>query len=152
SHDSSLEIARTYARYDTRVTVWSNPQRLGLFANYNSSIERATGKYIKLFAQDDLLAPTMLERALQAISSNANVALLSTARLLVDDRGQGRPAPDRIDLPPVQPGREMMNRCLSSIRNWIGEPSAVLFPAALIGTGFDTSFFHCGDLEYWLRI
>src|SRR5262249_40381711 len=63
SHDSSLEIARTYARYDTRVTVWSNPQRLGLFANYNSSIERATGKYIKLFAQDDLLAPTMLERA-----------------------------------------------------------------------------------------
>jgi len=152
SQDTSLEVARTYARYDARVTVWSNPQRLGLFANYNSCMQRATGKYIKLFAQDDLLAPPMLERCLQALSTEANVALVSTARLLIDEKGQPHEATAQLDPPRLQPGQEMINRCLSSIRNWIGEPSAVMFPAALMDSGFDTCFFHSGDLEYWLRI
>ncbi len=152
SQDSSLEIARAYARGDRRVTVWSNPERLGLFANYNACMQRAGGTYIKLFAQDDLFAPTMLARALEAFAAETNVALVSTARVAIDEQGQPQEFPEANDSPRLQPGRAVTKRCLTEIRNWIGEPSTVMFPSALMGSGFDTTFSHSGDLEYWLRI
>ena len=58
SQDSSLEIAHSYAKRDTRIIVSSNPKNLGLFANYNACQKLASGKYIKPFAQDDSTCPS----------------------------------------------------------------------------------------------
>jgi glycosyltransferase involved in cell wall biosynthesis len=152
SQDSSLDIARSYAEKDSRIVVWSNPVNLGLFANYNAAMRRASGKYVKLFAQDDLLAPKMLERALEAFASSPAVNLVGTARLEINERGESEKVTKQLDSSRLIAGRDVIDGCLVKLYNWIGEPSAVMFPSDAIGNGFDESFHHLGDLEYWLRI
>jgi hypothetical protein len=131
--------------------VWSNAQNVGLFGNYNVCLERAGGKYIKPFAQDDLLHPQMLARMLETFALEPKVALVSTRRLVIEEAG-ALPRIDQLDSSRIIQGDEAIQGCLLSRTNWIGEPSAVMFPASLIGSGFDTSFYHYGDLEYWFRI
>src|SRR5262249_12556442 len=41
---------------------------------------------------------------------------------------------------------------LIALNNWVGEPSTVMFRRDRIGTGFDTNFFHYGDIDYWFRV
>src|SRR5580693_4962244 len=57
STDSTKEIIQEYSSKDKRVKSWTNPQNLKLFGNYNACIEKASGKYIKLYAHDDLFEP-----------------------------------------------------------------------------------------------
>ncbi len=58
STDASWQIIQEYARSERRIKCWQNQSNLGLFKNYNVCMEQASGEYIKLFAQDDLLEPT----------------------------------------------------------------------------------------------
>jgi hypothetical protein len=151
SQDSSLKIARDYAGKDPRVVVWSNPQNVGLFGNYNVCLSRAGGKYIKPFAQDDLLHPEMLAKMLETFSLQPETALVSTKRLVIEKVGT-LPRMEQFDSSRMIPGDEAIKDCLLSRTNWIGEPSTVMFPSSLVGSGFDTSFYHSGDIEYWFRI
>lgn len=152
SQDGSLAIAQSYAGRDSRILVWSNQDNLGLFANYNATMRRASGRYIKLFAQDDLLAPEMLERALQVFDSSTTVSLVGTSRLEINERGESEKVAKQLDSSRLVSGQDVIDGCLIKLYNWIGEPSAVMFPAQFIGAGFDETFHHLGDLEYWLRI
>jgi glycosyltransferase involved in cell wall biosynthesis len=151
SEDSSVAIAEGYAKRDDRIVLWSNRRNLGLFANYNECLARATGKLIKPFAQDDLLEPNMLARLLQTFEASTNIVLASTQRLGIDQDGTPL-ALDQFQSTRLIAGDELIKGCLPSFTNWIGEPSAVMFPASVMNTGFDTSFFHLGDLEYWFRL
>lgn len=152
SEDASLAIANSYARRDRRITVWSNPQNLGLFGNYNQCLKRASGRYIKLFAQDDSLAPQMLSRSLEAFSAGQDIALVSTRRQILSEEGGAARAIQQLDSSRTVAGDDVIKGCLRTLHNWIGEPSSVMFPSSLAGNGFDTSFHHLGDLEYWFRI
>ena len=62
STDDTVAVAQQYAARDPRVSVQVNPQRLGLANNWNRAVGCAEGEWIKLLFQDDLLAPTCLER------------------------------------------------------------------------------------------
>jgi glycosyltransferase involved in cell wall biosynthesis len=152
SEDSSLAIANSYARRDKRIVVWSNPENLGLFGNYNQCLKRASGRYIKLFAQDDLLAPQMLSRVLEAFSAGPDIALVSTRRVILSDQGEADRNIQQLDSTRLIAGDDVIKGCLPTFQNWVGEPSAVTFPSSLAGEGFDTSFYHIGDMEYWFRI
>jgi len=41
---------------------------------------------------------------------------------------------------------------LLNLTNWVGEPSIVMFRKSAIGSGFASTFYHFGDIEYWFRI
>jgi hypothetical protein len=152
SSDSSLAIAQELAKKDKRISVWSNPERLGLFPNYNACLQRASGTYIKLFAQDDLLDPSMLAKSIAAFESAPSVNMVCTARLTIDSEGKTEQSQAQFDATGTFAADDVIRDCLSKFANNIGEPSAVMFPSARRGSGFDTSFYHLGDLEYWFRI
>lgn len=155
SSDASVEIIRLYAAQDQRIVWWRNEKSLGLFQNYNACIERATGNYIKLFAQDDLLEPACLERMGNVLDVIPAVNLVSCARRVIDESmDEGNESVMRNDLAKglVLNAESIVLKSLLTLSNHIGEPAAVMFRASAKDKGFDTRYHHVGDLEYWLRI
>lgn len=160
STDDSFAIATEFAEKDKRVVAWKNETNQGLFENYNLCMQKARGKFIKLFAQDDLFAPTMLEKAREALLTEEGVSLVVSGRKWIDEEGTSyeplqealrriwRPFPCVTRLP----GRDVIAETLRTLTNWIGEPSTVMFKAEHRGDGFDAGFRQIGDLEFWYRI
>ena len=66
SSDGTLDFARELARGDNRFRFIQNQRRLGLAGNWNRSISAARGEWIKFVFQDDIIAPTCVEKLLQA--------------------------------------------------------------------------------------
>ncbi len=60
STDGSVEIAREYARRDTRIRVVVNETNRGQFANRNYAMTLARGQYIKYHDSDDVMYPHCL--------------------------------------------------------------------------------------------
>jgi len=151
SQDDSGQIARACASRDARIKVFSNESNIGLFANYNACLNKATGRFVKLFAQDDILLPQMLEKQLEVFDKATDVHLVSTKRLFIDEEcSQSEFC--QFDSDRLIKGNDLITGCLAERINWIGEPSSVMFPSSSIGLGFDSNFHQLGDLEYWFRI
>lgn len=152
SLDGSWDLIKKMAAQDKRIVPWRNDKRLGLFANYNACIEAARGKYIKLFAQDDLLAPQALEQMLAAFAANDNIALVVSAKRWISESNEVLSEVSTFQEDTRVAGADVVLYNLIRLTNWVGEPSTAMFPREFAGSGFDTDFFHYGDLEYWFRI
>lgn len=120
---------------------------------------RRAKSIIKPFAQDDVLHPKNLEWFVSALQSNPQTALAATARNWIDD--DGADVSNIFRTPSVSDyfkdfgsisGIEVVSKSLVPVVNFIGEPACVAFPRELICEGFDPSYNHLGDLDYWLRI
>lgn len=159
STDSSLEIIESYAKLDARIKFWLNDRQLGLFGNYNAAMGPSRGAFIKPHAQDDVWAPTLLERTLDVLFRHPEVALVSTGRRLISADSKEISQPFGSNTPvdlfgahAVYPAGLVISRSLDPLENFIGEPCTVMFRREWLGEGFSTKFRHLGDLEYWLRI
>ncbi len=152
SKDNSEEIAGAYAKQDARIVYWKNESNKGLFGNYNECMRRASGQFIKLFAQDDIFAPTLIERMLDSFREHKDVVLVACARSIVDKNGVQQKIMREYAATSVVDGSLKVRDDLLRVSNGIGEPSTVMFPRNLVGDGFDTRLYHLGDIDYWHRI
>ncbi len=152
SSDGSAKIAEEYAARDKRIRYWKNKNRQGLFGNYNACIKEARGKYIKPFAQDDVLLPDSLKTMSAILDNESNIVLVSSSRQIIDDAGQITELKQPIKQDMRASGKEVIAFHLIGLNNWVGEPSTVMYRAEFAGDGFDRSYYHYGDIEYWFRI
>jgi glycosyltransferase involved in cell wall biosynthesis len=108
-----------------------NPVRLGVRANYRKCFASARGEFVKFLCDDDLLAPTCVERLLDTFRRAPDVTLATSHRQLID--AEGRHHPDQpATLPIVErdaliAGHTLVNAMLMAGLNVIGEPSTTLF-------------------------
>lgn len=61
SIDNTVEIAKSFAEKDNRVSVYTNEKNLGDYPNRNRAASYAKGKYIKYVDADDYIYPNGLE-------------------------------------------------------------------------------------------
>lgn len=155
STDDTLEVVGRLA--DERVRVLTTAVNVGAGANWNRAVRAARGRYLKLLCQDDVLAPTCLERQVAALAGEAGAAatLVCVRRVVIDERGRTltqRGFAHRTS--GVIPGPEAVRLLIRSGGNPIGEPSAVLFrkeDALRVGL-FDESAEYVIDIDMWLRL
>jgi glycosyltransferase involved in cell wall biosynthesis len=152
SADRSRNIIEEYAGKDPRIVYWVNPKRLGLFGNYNACLNAATGNFVKPFAQDDLLEPDALARMCKVLEECAGVALVSTGKRWISEEGEEIKRVIQFESDQLLSGKEVIIANLVNLTNWVGEPSTVMFRARDRGNGFDPSYYHYGDIEYWFRL
>lgn len=160
SSDQSSTIIARYTRLDKRIKSWVNQSNLGLFQNYNECMRRATGTFIKPFAQDDLLHSTALELMHNVLAEAPTIALVSCAKQWIGADNQiieakndsERKALSAFDQDILLKGDDAILDSLDKFINWLGEPCSAMFRREHVGCGFDTSFRQIGDLEYWYRI
>jgi glycosyltransferase involved in cell wall biosynthesis len=160
SSDRSPEVIEQFRASEKRIRYIKNAQNLGLFNNYNECIKQATGHYIKLFAQDDIFHPNILERMVDVLKKRPEVALISCTKGWVGEHGERIEAGNEMalrtlrpfDVDTQKPAEEAILDSFQRFVNWLGEPSTVMFRNEHKSSGFDVRFRQIGDLEYWYRI
>ncbi len=85
STDATEQICQDYAHQDPRIRYYRNDTNLGAARNYNRTFELAQGEYFKWAADDDLLAPTFLERCVEILDQKPSVVLCYTAEVCIDE-------------------------------------------------------------------
>lgn len=86
STDETLKIINSYARNDDRIVVISKPNT-GLTDSLNVGLQRARGEWIARLDADDVAFPTRLERQIEFLNNNKEIALLGSGCTLIDDKG-----------------------------------------------------------------
>jgi glycosyltransferase involved in cell wall biosynthesis len=170
STDGSVELVRAWLRKDKRIRVEVGSDSGGAVANHDRCIRLAQGELVKFLHQDDLLAPTCLERLAATFDAHQSVGLAFCRReILLDQPGDPREMAWKEEyeelhtgfsaLAPFNRGRDLLEQYLPTFgdpryRNWIGEPSAVMVrrpSLERVGT-FNDRMWQSWDLELWLRL
>ncbi len=108
-----------------------NPNRDGGRSNFNLCFSLARGEYIKFLCDDDLLAPDCVEKMTGVLITRPEITLVTSHRQRIDE--QDNPLPDsEATLRPVEEnsvveGVSMIRAVLTSMSNFIGEPTTPMF-------------------------
>jgi hypothetical protein len=160
SQDQTLLIVEEFSKTDKRVKLFRNQQRLGAVKNYNHSVHSSNGSFIKPFAQDELLGATNLARCVETLIANPDLSFVTTAKDWIDEldrpimTGDGYPravtqyfdGDERINY------LQTLRSCFSTLTNWVGAPSTLLFRREVFQDGFSPEFSQLMDLEFFLRL
>lgn len=132
-------------------------------SNFNLCFSLARGEFVKFLCDDDLLAPNCVERMVDVITRHPGVALVTSRRQRID--AEGRPLEDSestlipLELDALIEGTSLSRAMLTSMVNFVGEPSTPLFRRADLHNKVGDILSYCGeritfvnDIAMWLTI
>ena len=154
STDGSLEWLGDLA--DPRITVHALPQGTPAATTWSTASSHATGAFVKLLCQDDLITPDAIERQVRDLSAHPDAGMVANPRDIVSasgkvlfrSRGCDGVRPGEVD------GRTAITVAYRRAQNIFGEPLAVLFRRAALQDHLpwnDTYPFML-DLEMYTRV
>ncbi len=119
STDRTEAICREYAAREPRIRYHRQPANYGAAPNYNDVYHRATGKYFKWAAHDDLIAPTFLSECLAVLVDDPGSVAAFTGSISIDADGNelGRSDP-RAGLAAPDVADEGEDRHISPHQGW----------------------------------
>jgi glycosyltransferase involved in cell wall biosynthesis len=146
SADNTDDVVIKYLS-DPRVFYYKNDSNLGLAGNWNKCLTYAKGEYIKYLCSDDKIHPQLLEKFVPIMDQNSNISLITSYREEFGmETGKNEPP-----LTYMQNGKKIIYETLKD-RNWIGEPSSVMFRKANLWLGnFSSDYIFYLDWDMWLK-
>ena len=151
STDGTVKWIEEKASTAPKIHFYQNATNIGLVGNFNACLGYARGEYIKFLCADDLLLPESVQRMSDALDADSSVALLVGGRELIDEKGAPIATRKYAAENAKVPGIEVINRCFFG-KNYIGEPSAVMFRKKNAQRGFQESLPQLMDLEMWFHL
>ena len=88
STDSTAGICASYALADNRIRFYRNDRNLGAAENFNRVFSYARADYFKWIAYDDICLPEFLEKCVEVLDRDPQVALCYPKTLLIDADGK----------------------------------------------------------------
>ncbi len=161
STDGTMAICKEFKERDPRVKIIRNDKNLGLVGNWNKCIEEASGEWIKLHFQDDLMAPETVEEMLRAADEFDVKFVLADRKYIFEGKRKNhfdnlRRLSDHYNQTTVLEAGEL-GTLLNKIgidHNFMGEPILGLIEKDLFKAygNYDEHLKQIVDLEYWLRL
>lgn len=87
SSDQTSNIVKELNKLDERIIVDRNDSLLGMAANWNAVVKRASGEYLVLLSADDLIELSFIEKCINVFRCNPNVDIVSTEHWLLTKEG-----------------------------------------------------------------
>ena len=87
STDSTEEICRAYAARDSRIRYVRQQMNMGAAPNHNYLVQSARGRLFKWAAHDDLFAPKLVERCIEALEDRPELILAHAYMGTADEHG-----------------------------------------------------------------
>lgn len=87
STDETESICRDYAARDQRIRYIRQEKNLGAVPNFNRVFEVSRGEYFKWASHDDLCGPTFIERCVEVLDGNPDIAWCHTRSSHIDAEG-----------------------------------------------------------------
>lgn len=129
-----------------------NNRNLGTYGTLNVGIQHATGEFLAVFNDDDLWAPTKLQRQVNLMDAHQKVGLVHTDGWFIDGKGERNrdDSPLGFTFPRTETGDVLL--ALVEANKIIA--SAVLARRSCFDAlgGFNADYFGSGDWEMWYRI
>jgi glycosyltransferase involved in cell wall biosynthesis len=158
--DKVQNIVRLYLQKYSNIRYYNNGGPMGRYGaeNSNKCLNLAMGKYINYLNDDDVFYPRKIEEMAKYLKDES-ITLVTSHRSCIDSKGNI--LPDNEVTAPISnenhiyDGKEIGARMLLTRRNFIGEPTAVLFRKADIeGYGvFMGRQYQCiPDMAMWLSL
>jgi glycosyltransferase involved in cell wall biosynthesis len=147
STDESTEVVRGFR--DKRIRIETQAKNVGLIETLNSGIGMARGSLLARMDADDLSHPERFALQVDYLCAHPEVAGVSCAFDVIDDRG--RPLPD--DYGRARPVEPLALRWGLNFGCFFTHSGAVLRSSVLRESGgFDSRYAHAEDYELWLRL
>ena len=155
STDNTYDIVLKYAAKDRRIQALRNEKNLGMMPNWNKGLSLCKGEYWGKLDADDYWAPTMIEKSIQILENNKNVALVCSKYQIVDENNIVKNPPE---IPNFAKNKEFS--CIDLVK--LGPQKMFQYNILRQGIGLmrrsffeQTSNFNIldnGDTEMWYRI
>jgi glycosyltransferase involved in cell wall biosynthesis len=146
SSDNTDEVVQKYL-HNEKIQYHKNEQNLGLAGNWNKALAYAKGDYIKFLMSDDKFHPDLLKKFVDVMDQHPGVSLVTSYREQFGAETEMN-APEFTHL---QKGEKIIYETLKD-RNWIGEPTCVMFRRSNLWLGdFNPEFLYYIDWEMWIR-
>ncbi|MBS4054015.1 MAG: glycosyltransferase [Thermaerobacter sp.] len=84
SNDRTALVINNSINSDKRVMFYRQESNVGITANYNFLVSKCNGKYIALFAGDDIMHPEKIERQVQLLEANDSASFCHHAVEILD--------------------------------------------------------------------
>ncbi len=127
--DASSEHLRNLD--DPRIRLLSMPRGTSAAENWTAATVAASGEFIKLVCQDDLLTPASISQQVSDLESHPSAVMAIAQRDIIDARGNLLFARRGLSGVPrnrtLISGNDMIRTCYEQGTNVLGEPLAVLF-------------------------
>ena len=85
STDNTAEVVNGFK--DNRIKYYRNLVNVGATRNYNRALQMATGKYIAIFSDDDVMLPGNLAAKVRVLDQNITVGLVQSNTREIDAQG-----------------------------------------------------------------
>lgn len=140
STDSSLQIARSYERKDSRVKVYSDGRNRNLGFRLNQMSGMVSTKYLARMDADDIMHPDKIKKQLTVLEANPEIDVLGTNAYSIDENNS------------IQGIRLMYgsNKILERVRSFI-HPTIVAKTAWFLDNPYDVKAIRVEDAELWFR-
>lgn len=133
------------------ITCVFNDDNLGTYASLNVGLSKATGEFVAILNDDDLWAPTKLDRQIELFERHPQIGLVHTDGWFIDGEGKRlEGAPLGFEFPRTETGDVLIDLMYAN---------KIIASAALVRRscfeelgGFNEQYFGSGDWEMWYRI
>lgn len=134
---------------DSRIHLYCNDKNLGAVNNCNKALEYATGKYLKILMQDDILSKEHLEKSVEIMESDSSVMMTTCQSYIINENNEIISSRKRYKKDMKFDGIAYSKKSLIG-RNIFGEPSLVCFRREVYDKGlrFDSSFKFNFDWDF----
>ncbi len=142
---STDTTAEAVARYGAKVMYVRQDQQ-GVPKARQHGLQRALGEYITFLDSDDLMAPTKIERQVQALNEHPEVGLCHGWYYTIDEHGR------KLDLMTDMPATDVLTELICRCFIWSGAP--LMRRAWLDAVGLYSSAWErwSYDWDLWLRL
>jgi GT2 family glycosyltransferase len=150
STDNSLEVATDLASTTNNIFLEKNRTNMGMHGSFNKAVDWADAKYFLLLHADDLLAPGALQRAIDCLEKNPNVAMTYGYSV---PYGVSTRTFDQSEEWKIESGATYIERRCLTAQNPVAASTAVLRTSAQKAAGYyDEKLSLTNDVELWLRV
>ena len=147
STDGTESICREFAARDERIRYHRHSTNLGGSANHEYVLAATTGKYFRVAAHDDVLAPTLVEKCVRELERDPGAVLAITRVQIIDQDGEPGPEIDAHLRGMSSPSEVQRFGLITCRQNWATPVYGVMRREAMEGkhilgryTGADRTF------------
>ena len=88
STDGTEKIVLGYADADDRIRYHRNPTNIGGSRNQTLTMEMSRGRYYRMAAHDDFIAPTFLEECVKVLDARPEVVICFSGTIVIDEKSE----------------------------------------------------------------
>jgi glycosyltransferase involved in cell wall biosynthesis len=150
STDETQEVLKSFC--DRRLRVVRQKTNIGLLPNWNACLAEANGEYIVIVADDDKIAPWLLERSVALVKTDSQIPIvIALPDIYFTSVGRTRRAKSKLGTG-VWDGIDILEELLKS--QMIAGMSTFMMRTDVLRArgGFPVDFLHAADMAVWVPL